>query len=246
MPSNALITETLRGLSFTGRPHRDYLLCIAVQAVAVLLWWPKSGYVETDTSLTLFAALIAIAVTLGYHSARLGAEELTVPQQQSLREWLLSTSVPVRRLLVGYLVSHILQTVHWLLLSTPVLLIAWSVSGIDWQRLAYGVFSIVVLASIFRLTGSCLYLALGHHKTLMRHGVRAIVPVTYVLLGFMLPVSSHWQLTDELLGLSRLSQWSSESSSAMFGFLGFYGTCLVLLSCGLGLLSWRIRNRSGL
>lgn len=242
MPSNVLITETLRGLNFSGRPHRDYLLCLAVQAVAVLMWWPKPGNLATDTSLTLFAALIATGVTLAYHNARLGAEELSFPQQQSLREWLLLTAVPVRRLLWGYLVSHVLQSVHWLLLSAPILVIAWSVSGIGWHGFAFGVFSLVVLASVYRLAGACLYLAWGHHKTLTHYGVRGIVLVSYVLLGFAIPASSHWRLTNELLSLSWSSQGTSLSSSAVLGFLLFYGICLVLLGCGLGLLSWRIRN----
>ena len=246
MFGNVIFIEALRGLSSAGRPQRDYLICLAIQGLAVLIWWPSPGSMAGGTPVTLFVVLITLAVTLAYHNVRIGAEEATFTKQQSLREWLFSTRVPVRNIVLGYVAGHCLQLSFWLILSAPLLLLAWSVNGSSWYSLFYSLLIIVVLVTVYRLAAACIYLGLGHYKTVTYYGIRALLIILYIILGIVFPASSHWLLTDQLLDSSWSNpQWLNQIDSALSAFLLIHGLCALALCVCLGVMAARLRNTTG-
>lgn len=228
MPNNALTTEAWRGLCSPGRPQLAYLGCLVVQALAVLIWWPESrlrGVLQAESAPdTLFMALVLLAVSLSYQNIRLGAEELMFTGQQSLREWLLSTRLPLWRILLGYSIGHCLQTLHWIMLSMPIVLVAWSVASGDWPGLGFCLLAVFLLASVFRFAGACVYLLAGHHGQFTYFALRVILITGYLVAGIVFPSISHWQVTENLLSISH----AEDLSGAMSAFARIH--TLVLLS----------------
>lgn len=235
---SALSTETWRGLAVVGKPQTDYFYCVAIQAIAALLWWPTTTALSTGGGpLTLFAVTITLAITLSFHSIRLAAEELLFSGQQSLHYWLISSRLPVPQIIFEYLVGHSLQTLHWLLLSAPVLLVAWSVSGNHWHGVASSLVAIFLIVSVYRLVGACVYLAVGQFKAVTYFSVRLILVLGYIGGGIALPESSFWGLTDRLLDANDMNN----QTPMMSDFVLIYGTCFVSLSIVFGLLALRVR-----
>ncbi|MGI9302890.1 MAG: hypothetical protein ACR2RB_09305 [Gammaproteobacteria bacterium] len=245
MQGNGLTSEAWRGLISFGRPQAVYLHCLVVQAVAVLIWWPGGGLygaLATQKSPnTLLVVLTALGVSLSYQSIRIGAEELLFPDQQPLRGRIVSTRLAVWRILLGYLGAHVIQTLHWVALSTPVLLAAWSVGGGDWRSLGFCLLVIFFLATVYRLAGACVHLAIGQHEQTTYYILRITLIAGYLIGGMVFPATSHWRLTEDLLSMS----YASSPPGTLSVFLQIYGLVSVLLSLILCSLALRLRHRWG-
>ena len=86
---NPLFKEILRGLARPCPAHLAYLNYLLIQAVVLVLWWPKHTVFEMLESekgpATLLALVMAVGMTVAYYSLRAGAEEILLPGQHSLR-----------------------------------------------------------------------------------------------------------------------------------------------------------------
>ncbi len=196
--------EVAIGLAGAGPSQRAYLGYLVVQALAVIAWWPKGGVFGAlqsgDGPDTLLAVLVACGITTAYHAVRSGAEELLLPLQHTLREWLDATPLSPWRIARGYLVGHLLQTLHAVALSSPLLLAALPVSGGEWPALGWAVLIIVVQSTCYRLGAALVYLAIGHRGELCFWAVRAGLVAGYVATAVWLPVASHPIVCARLLG----------------------------------------------
>ena len=175
-----------------------------IQAAVLLIWWPKSALAEVletgNGPDTLLAVVIAVGATVAYYSIRAGGEEILLPGQHSLREWALETPVRLARVLSGYVIAHLLQTLHALLLSTPLLLIAFSIAGGEWRSLEWALVAILVQATFYRFTAAIVYLTLGHRENAAYFCQRAVLLGGYLGWGALLPAASHIVVSFDLLG----------------------------------------------
>ena len=193
---NPLLTEALKGLGFAevGQIHLDYLNYVLIQAAVLFLWWPKSSLsrqLETqDGPDTLLAMLIALGITMTYYSLRVGAEEILLPGQHSLREWVLATPLKLGRILRGYLAGHVLLMLHALLLSAPLLLMAYTTATGAGSALLWSLLIIMLLATFYRLLGALMYLLIGHREALIYVGLRAVLIMGYVFIGILFPIAN--------------------------------------------------------
>ena len=94
-PINPLLREFAHGTLARGAAQRNYLLHLLFQSTVLFVWWPKDSLADALTAgqapATLVAVCAATGVSLSYYAMRAGAEELRLDEQQSLREWALST-----------------------------------------------------------------------------------------------------------------------------------------------------------
>ena len=229
---NPLLRETLGGLGDAGQANLDYLLYLFLQAVVLFVWWPKDTLWETlSTSQppdTLLASVLAAGAAVSWFTARAGAEEVLLPGQNGLRDWAAATPLPLGRMLRGYLLAHLVQTVWLLLLSLPLVLCAFPVSGARWQGLVPSLLVIVFMATAFRLAGACIYLAIGRHRVTTLVCVRAVVLLTYVLTAVAVAPASHLRLAGALLGDGADPGWDPTLSTALF--MGIHtAVCVALL-----------------
>jgi hypothetical protein len=204
MRINPLVLEVLRGLARPGQAHVDYLGMLLLQAVVLLLWWPRDPVVQMLENQSgpnvLTALLMAIGATTAYFSLRTGAEEVLLPGQHGLRDWALATPLGLGRIVHGYVLGHLVLSLHLLALSSPLVLMAFTVSGGEWPALGWCVAAAVVQALFYRLGGAIVHLTIGQHRAESRFFVRAILIVVYVPVAFLLPVTSHILLSSRALG----------------------------------------------
>jgi len=191
---NPLLAEALTGLRGSGQIHLSYFNYLLIQAAVLFIWWPKStliGWLESETApTTLLAVVIAVGVTVAYYSLRAGAEELLLPGQHSLWEWVLSTQLKLGRIMYGYLCAHILQTLHVIMLSSPILLMGYAVAGNRWSDFIWSLIAIVFQATFYRLLGAVMYMLIGHYDHIMFLSLRAALVVGYLLIGALLSITS--------------------------------------------------------
>ncbi len=202
MRGNPLITEVLTGLTRAGKAQLDYLGLLLIQAVILLLWWPKSGVAQMlerqQSPRTLTAMVMAVGLTTAYFSLRAGAEEIMLPGQRALRDW--ARSLRPMRILNGYVLGQLLHSLYLLALSAPLLLIAFMISGVDWAALGWCLAAVLVQALFYRLCGAITQLTVGHHVGVSFYTVRAILLLVYVPVGLLAPVTSHLAFTYRALG----------------------------------------------
>ena len=207
MHSNPLLREVLVGLTKGGRAQLDYLGLLLLQAVVLLLWWPKSGVTQVLESQhgpnTLVAVVMAIGVTTAYVAARAGAEEFVLPGQHGLRDWALATPLDLGRVVRGYLLGQFVHSVHLVILSAPLILIAFTVSGGEWVALGWCLVAVLVQALFYRLCGALTHLTIGQHKSETLFVVRTILLVVYVPVGLLAPITSYpaftyWALSEHV------------------------------------------------
>lgn len=196
IPVNPLIRETARGLEEPDRVHLVHLGHLALQGLVLFLWWPPRNdlyhvLATGNPPDPLLAVIIATGVTLSWYSLRAGAEEILLPGQHPLGEWALGTPLPLARILRGYLGGQLLQSLHAVFLSAPLLLAAFTVGGGTWPVLLASIAAILVQALFYRLAGALLYLVLGHRRTLTLVSLRAALILGYALPPFLLPAASH-------------------------------------------------------
>ena len=193
--ADPLVQEAAIGLTGAGASQRAYLGGLALQALALVAWWPKGGVYGAlqsgDGPDTLLAVLVVCGLTTAYHAVRSGAEELLLPHQHTLREWLDATPLSPWRIARGYLAGHLLQATHAVALSSPLVLAAFSVSGGEWPALGWAVLMILVQSACYRLGAAVVYLAIGHRGELCFWTVRAAVVAVYVGTAVWSPIASH-------------------------------------------------------
>jgi hypothetical protein len=206
MRSNPLVTEVLVGLTRHGKAQLDYLGLLLLQAVVLILWWPKSGVAEMLESQhgphTLAAVVMAVGVAIAYFALRAGAEEIALPGQHGLRDWALATPLGLGRIVRGYLLGQLVHSLHLLALSSPLLLMAFTVSGGEWAALGWCMAAALVQALFYRLCGAITHLTIGQHRAESYFTVRAILLLVYVPVGWLAPLTSHVALTSRALGES--------------------------------------------
>ena len=242
---NPLLHETLLGLGEPGRAHFVHLGHLALQGLVLFLWWPPRNdlyhvLATANPPDTLLAVIIALGVTLSWYSLRAGAEEFMLPGQHPLGEWALASRLPLAQILRGYIAGHLLQSVHALLLSSPLLLAAFAVGGGAWSVLFASVGVLLVQALFYRLSGALIYLVLGHRRTLALVSVRAVLLLGYALPPFVLPAASHIMVSYRLFNPSDPPEAVSVPEPLLFVL--FYTAFSSLVALALLLLFSRHRE----
>jgi len=193
MVINPLVSEVITGLARPGKAQLDYLGFLLVQAVVVFLWWPKDGIAQAlqsqHTPRTLLALVMAVGVTTAYFALRAGTEVLALPGQRGLREWA-RTPLPAGSIIRGYIVGQLLQGLYLVVLSTPLLLMAFVISGGEWPALGWCLAAVLVQALFYRLCGAITCLSLGQHRYAVINTARTIMVLVYVPVGLLAPVTS--------------------------------------------------------
>lgn len=227
------LAQTLLGLAGRGQAQLDYLLYLFLQAVVVFVWWPKSTLREMlqagDGPDTLLAAVIAAGIAIAWFSARAGAQEVLLPDQRGLSEWARVSAIGPARLLGADLAGHLLLTLHLLALSSPLLLMAFAVSGGDWVALGWCLTAIVFQATFYRLAAASVYLFLGHHGAITIVSVRAIVVLTYLLTAVFAPAASHLVLASRLLDGTAAAHGGSAALLFMLVYAALSALLVLLL-----------------
>jgi hypothetical protein len=246
MRANPLVTEVLVGLTRQGRAQLDYLALLVVQAVTLFLWWPKNGVAQLLESQhgpdTLIAVVIAVGATTAYHALRAGAEEFLLPGQHGLRDWALATPLGLGRIVRGYVLSQVVLSLHLLVLSSPLVLIAFTVSGGEWPGLAWCIAGVLVQALFYRLSGAVTHLVIGQHPAECHFIVRTILAVVYVPIGWLVPFTSHVTLTSRALGEGVQTQPAFAGVPDPWAFVALYTGLSMILVFVLLLLLMRGRR----
>lgn len=233
MRANPLLVETLRGIAAPGRAQSDYLNYLLIQAIVVVVWWPKDALLDAlgrgQVPDTLRASVLAAGAAVAYFSVRAGAEEVRLTGQHGIREWALASPLSLGRVLAGYLQAQVVLAAYLTLLATPPVLMAFAVSGGEWAPLAWCFAAILFQATFYRLAGAVVYLAIGHHAAMTFLGVRAILIVTYVASAVLVPLASHVVLSARLLRLEVGPPDAGEWLTASLGFLALYAAASMLL-----------------
>lgn len=233
LSTNPLLREVLAGIGQVGPAHFTYLGYLGIQALVVFLAWPKSDLYHMlatgSAPQPLLAVVITLGATLAYYSLRAGAEEFVLPGQHSLGEWALTTRLGLGRILRGYLAGHCLQTLHAVVLSSPLLLAAFSVSGGTWSGLAWSLAAILVQAAFYRLVGALVYLTIGDKRVLTLLCLRALVLLGYAVTVFALPLASHLVISYRLLNARSIPPNVTAVSDQLAFVLVYAGLCALLM-----------------
>jgi len=239
MRTNPLVTEVLAGLTRQGRAQLDYLGLLALQAAVLLVWWPKNGLTQAlevqHGPASLTAVVITVGLTLAYFALRVGAEEILLPGQHGLRDWARASPLGLGRILRGYALGQILHSLHLLALSSPLLLMAFTISGGEWVVLGWCLAAALVQALFYRLCGAIIHLTIGQHRIESQFTVRMLAFLFYVLIGWLAPVTSHVALTSRMLGESAIAEPAFATMPGYLTFLAGYA--------GLSLVAWLALHR---
>ena len=246
MRSNPLVSEVLAGLARGGRAQLDYLGLLLLQAVVLFLWWPKAGVAQMLESQhgphTLAAVVMAVGVTTAYFALRAGAEEILLPGQHGLRDWALATPLGLGRVLRGYLLGQLVHSLHLLALSSPLVVVSFTVSGGEWIALAWCLAALLVQAMFYRLCGAVTHFTIGQHRSESYFTVRAILLLLYGPVGWLAPVASHIAFTSRALGESTATRPEFASVPGQWVFLAAYAGSSVLATIALHRLLSRARR----
>ncbi len=249
MRANPLVMEVLYGLTRQGRAQLDYLGLLVVQAVVLFLWWPKNGVAQMLESQhgpdTLMAVIVAIGIATAYHSVRAGAEEFLLPGQRGLRDWALATPLSLGRVIRGYVSGQLVHSLHMLLLSMPLILIAFTVSGGKWAAVAWCIAAALVQALFYRLSGAITHLAIGEHPGERHFVVRTIVFVVYAVIGWLVPLTSHVALTSRALGEGAFTPPAFTAVPEHWTFMAIYAGSSVFAALALYLMLRSRRRTAG-
>lgn len=247
MRSNPLVTEVLVGLTRQGYAHLYNLCLLGLQAAVLFVLWPKGGVDELLASQhsphTLAAVVMAMGLAMAYFALRAGSEGILLPGQHGLRDWALATALGPGKILRGYVVGQLVQSLHQLVLSTPLLLTAFTVSGGEWVALGWCVAAALVQAMFYRLCGAITHLTVGQDAAGSLFIVRTILVVVYVLFGWFAPVTSHLAFTYHTLAETMPSQSAVAAAPDPGVFLGIYTVLNMLAALVVYLLLLRERRR---
>lgn len=247
MRSNPLVMEVLDGLTRKGPAQLDNLGLVLLQAAVLLVFWPTGDVAELLASQhspdTLAAVVMAMGVAMAYIALRAGAEKVLLPGQHGLRDWALATPLDLGRILRGYLVGQLVHSLYLLALSSPMLLMAFTVSGGEWAALGWCVAAALVQALFYRLCGAITHLAMGQHETESLYTIRTILGVIYLPVGWLAPVTSHLAFTSRALGASVTNQAAIVEELDPVAFLAIYAGLSALATLAVYLLLLRQRRR---
>jgi hypothetical protein len=247
MGSNPLVTEVLVGLTRKGSAQIDHLGLLLLQAAVLFVLWPKGDVTELlanqHSPYTLAAVVMAMGVATAYIALRAGAEEILLPGQHGLRDWALATPLSLGRILRGYLVGQLVHSGHLLVLSSPLLLMAFTVSGGEWAALGWCVTAVLIQALFYRLCGAITHLTMGQHAPQSHFTIRTILAVIYIPVGWLVPATSHLALTFNTLGENVTAQAGIVDGPDAAGFLGIYSMLSVLATLAVYRLLLRERRR---
>lgn len=235
MRANPLVVEVARGLVAPGNPQAAVLSALLLPAVVLLLWWPKSELIvvlqSDDAPDTLLAVLIALGASTVWHAVRDGAEEILLPGQHGLQEWVLAAEVSVVRALLGSLAGYLLRLFQLLVFASPLVVMSFAVSGGEWSALGLGLLAVVLQAVFYRLLATLVYLRIGHHATATFLAVRALLPVGYLAAALASPSLSHPALSSHLMDGGYSLRWSTDAPDPLLFALGYMGvSALVALA----------------
>ncbi|MGH8667412.1 MAG: hypothetical protein ACREUX_24415 [Burkholderiales bacterium] len=246
MRTNPLVAEVLAGLTRQGKAQLAYLALLTVQAVVLFLWWPKGAMAQVLESQhgpdTLIAGVIAVGATTAYHALRAGAEEFVLPGQHGLRDWALATPLSLGRILRGYVLGQLIHSLHLLALSSPLLLVAFAVSGGEWPALSWCMAAMLVQALFYRLSGALTHLVIGQHPAECHFVVRTILVVVYVPIGWLVPFTSHVAFTTRALGEGVQTPQAFAAVPDHWVFMALYTGLSMFLALVLHLLLLRSRR----
>ena len=226
MRSNPLVTEVLAGLTRHGKAQLDYLGLLALQAVGAVrvVAQGRTGAELLESQHgphTLTAVVMAVGVTTAYFALRAGAEEIMLPGQHGLRDWALATPLGLGRILRGYVLGQLVHSLHLLALSSPLLLMAFTVSGGEWVALGWCMAATLVQALFYRLCGAITHLTIGQHRDESRFAVRTILARGLRSGRFVSrPHVSHVAFTSRALGERVNTQPAIRGGAGRVGFPG--------------------------
>jgi hypothetical protein len=247
MRRNPLVTELFSGLLRVGYAQFYCLGLLLLQACVLFVYWPKDGVAELLASQAsphaLSAVVMALGAALAYFALRIGSEEILLPGQHGLRDWALATELSLGRIMRGYLLGQIVHSIHLALLSSPLILMAFTVSGGEWAALLWCVAAALIQALFYRLCGAITHLTLGHHVGASLFTVRTIMVVIYALLGWFVPQLSHPWLTYHALEETVPATIGDPLAPRALSFLAIYGGLAMLLSVLVYILLRRERGR---
>jgi len=237
MRGNPLVIEVLAGLGRRGSAELHTYGLLLLLASVLIVWWPKTGLEQVLESQqapnTLTAVVLALGIAMAWLALLCGAEEIMLRGQHGLRDWALATPLRPGRILRGYLLGHALYSLHFLALSLPVLLTAFTISGGEWAALGWCVAAALVQAVFYRLCGAITHLTIGQHRTESRFTVRAILVLVYVPVGLAAPVTSHVAFTSRVLGKDMGSGTALAAVPDNVGFLAAYAGLAMIAALAL-------------
>jgi hypothetical protein len=243
MRGNPLVVEVAGGLGRRSLAELHAFGLVALLAIVLIIWWPKTGLEQLLESQQVPDTLTAVVVTLGIALAYLalvaGAEEILLPGQHGLRDWALATPLAPGRILSGYVLGQLLSSLHFLALSFPLLLMAFTLSGGEWAALGWCVSAALLQALFYRLCGAITHLTIGQYRAESRFAVRAILVLVYVPLGLAAPVTSHVALTSRVLGDDR--GWTA--AAALPEILAFFAAYAGLALTAAIVLHWLLTRQ---
>lgn len=237
---NPLIVETWHGLTNASQAQLTYLNCLLLQAAVLMLWWPKrtlsEALLKENPPDSLLAIVIAVGFTCAYYALRIGAEEVLLKGQQPLVHWAGATALSLPRILLGYLGGRGLQISHALLLSSPLVLAAYSVGGGSWPALGWCMVAVLVQAVFYLLLGAVVCTLAGRHGTRTFVSIRAILLGVYTATMVLLPVASQVMVTHKLLTLQAWLTTSDVPLPVMFVVL-YVSASMMMAALLVGLLA---------
>lgn len=248
MRGNPLVIEVLAGLGRRGTAELHTYVLLVLLASVLIVWWPKTGLEQVLESQqapnTLTAVVIALGIAMAWLALLSGAEEIMLRGQHGLRDWALATPLRPARILRGYLLGQTLCSLHFLVLSIPVLLMAFMVSGGEWAALGWCVAAALVQAVFYRLCGALTHLTIGQHRAESRFAVRAILVLVYVPVGLAAPATSHVAFTTRVLGSDTGSGTALAAVQDNVAFLAAYAGLAMIAAL---VLYWLLaRERLGM
>ena len=238
MRANPLVMEVAAGLGRRGYAELHAFGLVALLAIVLIIWWPKTGLEHVLESQqvpdTLMAVVVALGIAMAYLALLAGAEEVLLPGQHGLRDWALATPLRPGRILRGYVLGQVLSSLHFLVLSFPLLLVAFTISGGEWAALGWCVGAALIQALFYRLCGAITHLTIGQHRAESRFAARAILVLVYVPLGLAAPVTSHVTFTSRVLGADPAMM----ASAALRANVAFFAAYALLAVTAALVLYW--------
>jgi hypothetical protein len=243
---NPLLVEAWRGLTGSGRPQTAYVGYLAIQALALLVWWPWSRMEKLlgahSEPKALVAVVVALGATVAFYSIRVGAEEMLLPGQSPLRDWVTGTPLAVGRIVSGYLGAHLLHTLHLLLLSSPLLVAGFAVSGATLAELAWCAVTVLFLATFYRLAGALIPCLLEHHAPPTSLTLHVVTLGSFGIAALALPAASHPVLCYGLLIEGGAMRFTAGGLPGHLVFIAVYATLSAMLTVALHRLLSRHRR----
>lgn len=248
MRISPFVSEVLIGLSRPGKAHYDHLALVLLQVAVLFVFWPKGGIEELLASehspYTLAGVVIAMGLAMAYVALRMGDEKILLPGQRGLRGWTLGTSLGIGRIVYGYAMAQLVHSLYLLLLSAPLLLMAFTVSGGEWAALGWCSAAAIVQALFYRLCGAIVHLTVGLPGNESSFAIRTIFTVGYLLVGWIAPVTSHPALAFRLLGENTASPMPLAATPLEVTFFAIYGGSAIVAALVIHRLLARLRRRS--